>query len=242
MAHMWAVHPDMAASAPATRAQPRIQRPTIDSDCTPAAWATFVYEWEDYAGEYNLPDASKTPQFMHCLSPDLKQKVHTRLTDYRRQPFEELMTAIKALAIKPVAVGKRRREAHMATQKQGELFGAFATRVKGLVVDCEYVLNCPHSTPRADAWKSAGPVICGEPDCKGVGFEDAVICDILLAGIYDNDVRRQVLAEANIHRMPIQRIIDLVQRQESAREDALYKAAPEAAAVSQHKRKQKSGS
>ena len=143
------------------------------------------------------------------------------------------MTAIKALAIKPVAVGKRRREAHMATQKQGELFGAFATRVKGLVVDCEYVLNCPHSTPRADAWKSAGPVICGEPDCKGVDFEDAVIRDILLAGIYDDDVRRQVLAEANIHRMPIQRIIDLVQRQESAREDALYKAAPEAAAVSQ---------
>ena len=129
----------------------------------------------------------------------------------------------------------------MATQKQGELFGAFATRVKGLVVDCEYVLNCPHSTPRADAWKTAGPVICGEPDCKGVDFEDAVIRDILLAGIYDDDVRRQVLAEANIHRMPIQRIIDLVQRQESAREDALYKAAPEAAAVSQHKRKQRSG-
>ena len=241
MAHMQAIHPNMASSTPATRTQPRIQRPTIDNDCTPAAWATFAYEWEDYAGEYNLPDASRTLQFMHCLSPDLKQKVHTHITDYKRQPFKELMAAIKALAIKPVAVGKRRREAHMATQKQGELFGAFATRVKGLVVDCEYVLNCPHSTPGADAWESSAPEICGKPDCKGVDFEDAVIRDILLAGIYDEDVRRQVLAEADVHRMPIQRIIDLVQRQESAREDALFKSAPEAAAVSQHKRNRRNG-
>ena len=62
----------------------------------------------------------------------------------------------------------------MATQKQGKLLGAFATQVKSLDVNCEYVLNCPRSTPRPDAWKSAGPVICGEPNCKGVDFKEAV--------------------------------------------------------------------
>ena len=134
-AHIVAIHPGMAgpnaappAPAPA-RTRPRITRPVIDSDCTPAAWATFMCEWEDYSSEYALPDASKVAQFMCCLSLDLKQRVHSRMANYRREQFDDLVARVKSLAIRPVAIGKRRREAHMATQKQGELFTAFATRV-----------------------------------------------------------------------------------------------------------------
>ena len=124
-AHIVAIHPGMAgpnAAPPApARTRPRITRPVIDSDCTPAAWATFMCEWEDYSSEYALPDASKVAQFMCCLSLDLKQRVHSRMANYRREQFDDLVARVKSLAIRPVAIGKRRQEAHMATQKQGSV-------------------------------------------------------------------------------------------------------------------------
>ena len=244
-AHIVAIHPGMAgpnvAPPASARTRPRITRPIIDSDCTPAAWATFMCEWEDYSSEYALPDASKVAQFMCCLSLDLKQRVHSRMANYRREQFNDLVARVKLLAIRPVAIGKRRREAHMATQKQGELFTTFATRVRGLVIDCEYTLNCPHAAPDPDSWRDGRVRTCNINGCAGVDFEDAVIRDILLAGIYDEEVRRLVLAENNVHHMPVSEVIDLVQRRESAREDAMFQSVPEAAAISQHKRKQKGG-
>ena len=105
-AHIRATHPIMATYLSTTRTHPRIQRPTINSDRSPALWETFVYEWEDCSGEYGLPDNSRTAQFMHCLNSDLKQKVHTRVADYRQKLFDKLILAVKSLAIKPVTIGK----------------------------------------------------------------------------------------------------------------------------------------
>ena len=129
-----------------------------------------------------------------------------------------------------VAIGKRRRTAHTATQGEGELFGSFAARVKALVVDCDYVLDCPHATRTPEGWKSDKPAKCGVAGCIGVDFEEAVIRDILLAGIKTEETRRAVLATKYIHRMPVDLIIDLVQSQESAREDAMFKPPGQASA------------
>ena len=244
-AHILAIHPGMAGPQEPppvnARTRPRITRPVIDSDCTPAAWATFMCEWEDYSSEYALPDSSKTAQFMCCLSLDLKQRVHSRMANYGREPFHDLVSRVKSLAIRPVAIGKRRREAHMATQRQGELFTAFATRVRGLVIDCEYTLNCPHAVVVPDSWRDGIICTCDVDGCAGINFEDAVIRDILLAGIYDEEVRRLVLAENNVHRMPVSEVIDLVQRRESAGEDAMCRSTPEAAAMSQRRRRRGGG-
>ena len=102
-AHIVAIHPGMAGpnvAPPAlARTRPRITRPIIDSDCTPAAWATFMCKWEDYSSEYALPDASKVAQFMCCLSLDLKQRVHSRMANYRQEQFNDLVARVKLLAI-----------------------------------------------------------------------------------------------------------------------------------------------
>ena len=111
----------------------------------------------------------------------------------------------------------------MATQGEGELFGSLAARVKALVVDCEYVLDCPHAKYSPDNWKSDKPKRCRVDGCIGVNFKEAVVRDILLAGIRMEETRRMVLATKHIHRMPVDLIIDLVQSQESAREDAMFK-------------------
>ena len=84
---------------------------------------------------------------------------------------------------------------------------------------------------------------CDVAGCVGVDFEEAVIRDILLAGIRTEETRRAVLATKFIHRMPVDLIIDLVQSQESAREDAMFKPpgqmSAQAASVTGYRRKQR---
>ena len=49
--HLRTRHQTVASRIPnlgSVRKQPSIPRPTMDGDCTPAAWATFMYELEDY--------------------------------------------------------------------------------------------------------------------------------------------------------------------------------------------------
>ena len=111
----------------------------------------------------------------------------------------------------------------------------------GLVIDCEYTLNCSHATVEPDSWRDGIIRTCNVNSCTGIDFKDAVIRDIFLAGIYNEEVRRLVLAENNVHCMPVLEVIDLVQRRESTREDAMFQSVTEAAAISQHKRKQKGG-
>ena len=156
-----------------------------------------MFEWEDYAMEYALTPASRKAQLMQCLSSELKQKVHARVVNYRTKPIDNLIAEIKSLTVHPVAIGKRRRTARTASQGEGELFGSSAARVKALalaLVDCEYTLDCPHAKHLPDSWKSDRPSKCNADGCVGVDFEEAVIRDILLAGIKTEETRRVVLA------------------------------------------------
>ena len=100
-AHIFAIHQGMVGphAAPPTLARTlsRITRPIIDSDCTPAAWATFMCGWEDYSSKYTLPDFSKIAKF--------KQRVHFCMANYRWEQFDDLVARVKLLAISPIAIG-----------------------------------------------------------------------------------------------------------------------------------------
>ena len=87
-------------------------------------------------------------------------------------------------------MGLRRAEAHSARQQQGERFQAFAARARGLVVDCQYILPCPHAP--------ANENVCNIIGCRGVDYSLEVVRDVLLSGIYDQDIKRDVLGDSTL--------------------------------------------
>ena len=101
------------------------------------------------------------------------------------------------MAVIAVATGVTRAELVLLRQERDETFRAFSARVRGKAETCAYSVNCT----------------CG----RDVDFTDAIVRDVLIAGISDLDIRREVLGTVDIIDQPVNDVIALVESKETAR-------------------------
>ena len=200
---------------------PALVRPKVDIGCSPAQWADFLRQWSRFSVGCSIPAAQMTTQAMACFSDELISTADKAIHDIGSLAVDALLTQVKAVAVQPVAVGILRAAAHSAKQASGERFQTFAAKVRGLTTDCNYVLPCPHATPPARACALI-------QNCAGVDYTPKVHKDILLSGIYDPDMRREVLGKSGIEE--VHDIIRIVEAKEAA-QDAASSIRPATAAA-----------
>ena len=140
---------------------------------------------------------------------------------------EELLLELKQVAVIPVAIGMRRSEALSAKQAAGERFQQFTTRMRGLVIDCQNKLPCPHARP--------GNEVCATAGCEGVDYWTAVVKDVLLNGIADADIKREILGDATLASRTVQEVVTIVEAKEAARDTVATSHTAQTAASSTYK-------
>jgi hypothetical protein len=109
----------------------------------------------------------------------------------------DLLKVMRSLAVVPIAIGVLRAELLQCQQQRDEGFRSFAARVRGKAETCAFAVKCS----------------CG----KEVDYTDNVIRDVLLSGITDSEIRRDVLGSTNILQKPVNDVIALVENKEMAR-------------------------
>ena len=82
-------------------------------------------------------------------------------------------------------------------QERGDSIRAFAARVRGKAKTCAYITTCT----------------C----LRKVDFIDSIIRDVLIAGIADLDIRREVLGTSVILERAVNDVIALVESKDMAR-------------------------
>ena len=89
---------------------------------------------------------------------------------------------MRSLAVIPIATGVLRTELLQLKQERDEPFCAFTARLRGKAEICEFM---------------------AERECgKGVNYTDHAIRDVLLNGINDPDIHREVLGSQDILKTP----------------------------------------
>jgi len=104
---------------------------------------------------------------------------------------------MRALAVIPVAASVLRTELLQLNQGRGEHFRSFAARVRGKAETCSFHTGCS----------------CG----RNVDYTDNVIRDVLLCGMSDLDIRREMLGTKDILEASVNDVIALVENKEMAR-------------------------
>ncbi|XP_068700869.1 uncharacterized protein [Montipora foliosa] len=104
---------------------------------------------------------------------------------------------MRSLAVIPVATCVLRTGLLQLRQERDEPFRALTARVRGKAETCAFSTTCE----------------CG----KNVDCTDHVIRDVLLNGISDADIRREVLGTKNVLQTPVNDVIALVENKEMAR-------------------------
>ena len=150
---------------------------------------------------------------MECFSEELLNTADKAIFGFNTMNLDELLREVKAVAVQPVAIGILRATAHSARQAHGERFQAFTAKVRGLTTDCKYILPCPHVP--------VGEQVCTIVGCIGVDYMPEVIKVILLSGMYDHDVRREVLGDSTVKDKTVNELIRFVKAKEAACDAAI---------------------
>ena len=140
-------------------------------------------------------------QLLECceepLRKDLTRTTNDNLTD---RSEEQLLSAIRLLAVRKENVMVSRVLLHQMRQDNGEAIRGFAARVKGQAHVCEYITNCH--------------------DCeKSISYSDTVVRDVLILGIADQDIQLELLGNAD-QNMSLENVIKYIETKEAGKRSA----------------------
>ena len=215
LTHQYNSPSNAGPSLPPVPRGPKLERPKVNIGVSTEEWNVFTRRWEVFRTGSGIDDASAPSQLFQCAETELGDSLLKANPNAATSNLHDLLTAMRSLAVIPVATGVLRTELLILRQERDEPFRAFTARVRGKAETCAFTTRCE----------------CG----KNVDYTDHAIRDVLLNGISDPDIRREVLGTKNILQTPVNDVIALVESKEMAR-NAL--PSPTLSAVSSFKRQQ----
>ena len=195
---------------------PKLERPKVDVGLNEEEWNVFERRWDAFVAGSRLNPADCSSQLFQCAGEALGDMLLKSDPKIISKPTAEVKASMKSMAVIAVATGVIRTELVAMSQNRDETFRAFAARVRGKAETCGYTIACT----------------CGSK----VDFTEVIIRDVLIAGISDMDIRREVLGTKDILSTSINDVITLVESKEMAR-NALP---PSNAGISGYRRQNKS--
>ena len=141
--------------------------------------------------------ASATAQLFQCASQSLGDSLLKSDAVIVSKPLQELLSAMRRLAVIPVATGVLRSDLMQMRQLRDECFRAFVSRVRSKADTCAFTIDCT----------------CG----LKINYTDHMVRDTLLNGIADDEIRREILGSADMLTRAVNEIAALVESKEMAR-------------------------
>jgi len=212
-------HTNLAAgAAPGDGRQraPKIDRPIITKGSTEEGWNAFLARWRMFKRGTRLTPGETVQHLFQCCEEELGNNILRSHPDATRGNEDDLLAAMKRLAVAPVAISVRRSDLLTIKQDHGENVRSFYARINGKAATCAYKIDCPSTT-------------CTQQ----VNFTDIIAKDVLISGLLDDEIRKDVLGWSELDAKTVKDTITFVESKETAR-DALSKQ-PTAAGISSQK-------
>ena len=189
-----------AATAQATQAE-KLKRPTISSAGSSEEWAYFETRWDEYRRGTKLTGGDVVVQLLECCSDELrKDLIRAAGGSLSGKPEQDVLTAIKMLAVRKENTMVARAALHNMRQDRDEAIRSFGARIKGQAGICNYVTQCPSCA--AD-----------------INYTDAILRDVLSRGIADQEIQLDVLGDQN-QDMTLEEVLKFVEAKESGKRSA----------------------
>ena len=176
---------------------PELTRPSTDVGVSLEAGNVFTRRWQTFRQGSGINKVSATAQLFQCASQSLGDSLLKSDAEIVSKPLQELLSALRRLAVIPVATGVLQSDLVQMHQLRDEPFRAFTARVRGKADTCAFAVDCT----------------CG----LKVNYTNHMICDTLLNDIADNEVRREILGSADVFTRAVNEIVALVESKEMAR-------------------------
>ena len=189
-----------AATSSSGRAGPKLDRPRIDAGVDEEVWNSFVRRWEAFRTGSQISNDVAPVQLLQCASKELADLVLRSSPDVVSSSVDQLLAALREMAVIPVAKGVKRAELLRMHQSNDETFRTFTARVRGKAEVCGF---------RTD-------VKCHCERLVNADYTEEVIRDVILAGVRDTDIRREALSTSGLQERSVNDIIAFIENREMA--------------------------
>ena len=187
-------------SVPSQRPPP-IPRPEINQDVSEEDWISFLAVWTNFKRCTDIADNQVADQLYQCCEKSLAKLLIREQPDIVTRGETELLAAMKRLAVIKIATSIRRTNLLAMKQKHGESFREFYANVKAAAVTCEFRVKCRHE--------------CCKDNCA-IDYTSNVVKDVLVAGIADAEIRKDILAWTELDSKDDKAVVAFVESKEIA--------------------------
>lgn len=199
------VHQAGAAQAVRHRV-PKVDRPIIKQDSSDEEWQTFEADWKRFKRLMQIPDGDLADQLIECCEKPLSRLLLKENPHVIEDGEAALLAAMKKMAVLGVATTIKRTNLMAMKQEHGQTFREFNAHVRAIAATCAYSVRCPHQCCNTEnAVKEA------------VDYTSLVVKDILISGIEDVDIRKDVLSMRDLDAKSDKDIVTFVEEKEIAR-------------------------
>ena len=183
---------------------PKLNRPHIDHGVTREEWLTFTRRWEAYKRGSCIPESVAGIQLFQCTTEQLGNSLLNADNKLLLKPENEVLNFIEQNAVVKVAIGVLRTELMQLSQQNDEAYRTFATRVRAKAETCDFKFE----------------VHCSCEAAVNADYTEEIIKDVMLAGIGDIEIQREVLGIPDIHKRTVNDIITVIESKEMGRNAA----------------------
>ena len=201
----------------------KLKRPCLAIENSTEEWNFFVSRWENYKQSTGLTASKITTQLIECCDEALlKDLIRVHRDSLYSLVEEDLLKAIRRLAVQEDNTLVARFKLHGLKQDNGESIRSFSSRLRGQANICKLIVTCPK---------------CNFAE---VDFSDQLIRDTISRGIYDEDIRIHLLSDKN-QDMSLEETIAYIAAREEGKKSArgLADNSTTSAATSRYKSSQK---
>ena len=178
------IHTNTGARTAATinkQRAPKIERPSIGKGSTEEIWNAFLQRWTMFKRGTVLSPDEVVQHLFQCCENELGDDLLKSSPDAVSGTEDTLIQAMKTIAVTPVAVSVRRSELLSMKQDHGESTRSFFARLNGKAATCAYLIDC------------------SDNNCtQKIDFTDTIVKDVLITGLSDDDIKREVLGWADL--------------------------------------------
>ena len=170
-------------SAGGKQKTPQIERPELKQDISIEEWQVFEGDWARFKRCTDIDDDDLADQLFQCCVKPLKRLLIKENPDIIEEGEKALLESMKQMAVLHVATSVRRANLLSTKQEHGQTFRQFYANVRAAAATCGFGVKCPQTCCAAR-----------EP----VDYSPMVIKDILIAGIEDQEILKDVLDMENL--------------------------------------------
>ena len=175
-----------------------MERPVLTDQVSEEHWNGLLKAWSMFVMANGVSTADQPVQLFACCDPDLQAKVTATDDNILSSNIDEMLKLLRSLSVVPVAINVQRSELLRMQQQPGEAISTFFSRVRGKAITCRFQLECVR--------------------CVSVNYTNDIIKHVVIAGIYNEDIRRDVYGIQDADTMSVHNLIAFIESKEVARE------------------------